>query len=350
MRVLPLFLALVSTASVFAADSSEAVGAAPICPVGVLLCPKPKDPYRTCKRNDLLDFFTPGLPPAGDRSQAPTDLVARKVRQPDRTHEQLEGDVELRRLDALLKADFLTYDTETTDYTATGNVRYQDHATLLAADSAHGTGTPSSTYLDNVRYQLLEQRGNGVAAKANQSDPDHSQAFDATYSTCDPSDRQWEIRARELDMDHVANEGYAHDATLRYGGVPFFWLPYMKFPLDNERESGFLLPSLGFSDRRGLAIGFPYYFNLAPNYDATLEPREETKRGAMLAGQFRYLSESSKLELDFNYVPHDRAAAGEYADYVATQPPGTYVPSIPGQRDFLHLVDTTAFSANWGAA
>lgn len=350
IRVLPFLLALAPTVPVSAAEAGDAAGAAPICPVGVLECPKPRNPYRACKRNDLLDFFTPGLPPAGDRSQAPTDLVAHKVRQPDRTHEQLEGDVELRRLDALLKADFLTYDTETTDYTANGNVRYQDHATLLAADDAHGTGTPSSTYLDNVRYQLLEQRGSGVAAKVNQTDPDHSQAFDATYSTCDPSDRQWEIRARELDLDHIENEGYAHGATLLYGGVPFFWLPYMKFPLDSERESGFLLPHLGYSQRRGLSVGFPYYFNLAPNYDATLEPREETERGPMLGGQFRFLSESSKLELDFNYIPHDMQAANEYRDYVATQPPGTYVPAIPGQRDFLHLTDTTAFSANWSAA
>jgi len=354
LRLLPLVLALAPTATVLAADAAPGgdatVEASPICPVGVLRCPKPKDPYHTCKRNDLLDFFTPGLPPAGDRSLAPTDLTARKVMQPDRTHEQLEGDVELRKLDALLKADFLTYDTETTDYTATGNVRFQDHSTLLAADNAHGTGTPNTTYLDSARYQFLEQRGNGVAAKFNQTDPDHQQAFDATYSTCDPSDRRWEIHANELDMDHVENEGYAHGATLRYAGVPFFWLPYMKFPLDNERESGFLLPKLGYSDRRGFVFGLPYYFNLAPNYDATLEPRVMTERGAMLGGQFRYLSSSSKLEFDFNYVPHDKEAASEFADYAATKPPGTYIPEIPGQRDFLHLLGTTAFSANWGAS
>ena len=356
IRLFALILTLVPLAGARAQDPLPTAGlepvaeVAPMCPVGVLVCPKPKNPYVACKRNDLLDFYTPGLPPAGDRSQAPTDLIARRVKQPDRTHEELEGDVELRRLDMLLKADYLTYATETTDYTAKGNVRYQDHATLLAADSAHGTSTPSSTYLDNVRYQLLEERGNGVAAKANQTDPDHSQAFDATYSTCDPTDRQWEIRAREIDMDQIEKEGYAHDATLVYNGVPIFWLPYFRFPLESERSSGFLLPHLGYSQRRGLIVGLPYYFNLAPNYDATLEPRVMTERGAMLTGQFRYLSSSSKLEFDFNYVPHDRQAQNEYNDYVAAQPPGTIVPTIPDQRDFLHLADTTAFSGNWGAS
>jgi len=349
-----LLVALVPVAAGAAAAKVEkpadAAEAAPICPVGVLVCPKLKISYNACRRNDLLDFFVPGLPPAGDRSSAPTNLVGQKVTQTDRTHEKVEGDVEMSKLDALLRADVVTFDTETTDYTATGHVRYQDHANLMAADQAHGTGTPNTTYLDNVRYQLLEQRGNGVASKANQTDPDHSQSFDATYSTCDPTDRKWEIRARELDMDHVENEGYAHNATILYDGVPFFWFPYFKFPLDNERESGFLIPHVGYSERRGLVLGFPYYFNLAPNYDATLEPRIMTERGAMLEGQFRFINATSKLQLDFNYVPHDTQAADEFREFAGTQPPGTFVPEIPDSRNYLRLQGTTAFTTDWGAA
>jgi LPS-assembly protein len=330
--------------------SATTTDAGPLCPVGVLNCPKPKVSFEGCKRSDLLDFFVPGLPPAGDRAQAPTDLQGRKFTRTDGSHLRVEGEVEMSKLDALLKSDVVTYDTETTDYTAQGNVRYQDHGMLMAADQAHGTAKPDTTWLDNVRYQMLEQRGNGVAAKADQSDPDHSHAYEATYSTCDPGDHQWEIRAREIDLDHAANKGYAHGATLVYAGVPFFYLPYLRFPLSNERESGFLIPRVGYSDRRGLVLGFPYYFNLAPNYDATLEPRIMTERGAMLAGQFRYLDASNKLQLDFNYVPHDREAASEYRDFVATQPPGTLVPTIPDSRNFLHLTDTTGFNANWSAA
>ena len=358
-RPLSLVLALAATAPALGADAGAAAAVeaaadsadkAPVCPVGVLVCPKRKLSYATCNRNGLLDFFVPGLPPAGDRSSAPTNAVADKVRAVDATHDRLEGNVELSKLDALLKADTITYDRETTDYTAAGNVRFQDHATLLAADSAHGTATPNSTYLDNVRYQLLDQRGNGIAAKANQTDPDHSQAFDATYSTCDPGDRKWEIRAHEIDMDRVANEGYAHDATLAWNGVPFFWLPYFKYPLSEDRESGFLTPHLGYTTRRGLVVGVPYYFNLAPNYDATLEPRLLTERGAMLEGQFRYISSSSKLQLDFDWMPHDREADNEFNDYQSTLPPGSTAPPLPDGRNFLRLRDTTAFSGSWAAS
>ena len=355
VRLAPLAAVLAPLAAI-AAETPAATAvpvpaqAAPLCPVGVLNCPKPKVSFAACKRNDLLDFYTPGLPGAGDRSAAPTLLDGRKVTMTDRTHSRVEGDVEMRKLDALLKADVVTYDSETTDYSAQGNVRYQDHAMLMAADQAHGTTAPSTAYLDNIRYQMLDERGNGVARSANQSDPDHSQTFDATYSTCDPGDRQWEIRAHEIDIDRVANRGTAHGATLVYEGVPFFWFPYLRFPISNERESGFLIPQVGYSQRRGLVLGFPYYFNLAPNYDATLEPRVMTERGAMLAGQFRYLDASSKLQLDFNYVPHDRSVADEYRDYLAAKPPGAVVPTIPDTRDYLHFVDATGFNANWSAA
>src|SRR5262249_53673956 len=99
-------------------------------------------------------------------------------------------------------------------------------------------------------------------------------------------------------------------------------------PLNNERESGFLFPHVGYSERRGFDLGVPYYLNLAPNYDATLEPRVMTKRGGMLGGQFRYLDERSKGEIDFNYVPHDDEADRE--------------------RNYVRIAETTSFSPNWG--
>ncbi|MEP6940330.1 MAG: hypothetical protein ABI846_11250, partial [Rudaea sp.] len=127
----------------------------PACPVGVLHCPKPADPYAKCKRNDLLDFYTPGLPAAGDRSKAATTADALKVTWTDRTHARLEGNAQMQRLDALLKSDFISYETETTDYVANGHVVYQDASTLMSADHARGTTTPNVTFLDNVRYQML---------------------------------------------------------------------------------------------------------------------------------------------------------------------------------------------------
>jgi len=328
---------------------------ATVCPVGVLKCPKKskKSEYALCRRNDLLDFFVPGLPTEGDRGAAASDLSARQVNSSDSKHYKLEGDVQLQRLDQLVRADTLTFDTETTDYTADGNVRAQDRSMLMSADHARGTGTPSTTYLEHVRYQMLQQRGNGTAATANMTDPDHGRLTDGTYTTCDPDDVRWHLHASDLDVDYVKNEGHAHNATLYYGDVPFFWFPYLKFSLDDQRESGFLPPHVGYSVRRGLVLGLPYYLNLAPNYDATIEPRESTDRGPMLAGQFRYLDAGDKAQFDFNYVPHDQEVNEELARYAAQQAAGTNLLAspldIPHQRYSFRLQDTSLFSPNWGA-
>ncbi len=281
---------------------------APSCPVGVIKCPKKADDFASCKRNALLDFYTPGLPTSADRASAVTDFSSHTVQSSDKAHYVLEGQVEAKRADELLQADKLTYDTETSDYTATGHVRYQDRDILISADNAHGTATPESTYLSTVHYQLLQQRGNGTAADATLIDADHGLLHQGTYSTCDPDQREWEIRARELSIDQARNEGKAHGVVLSYHDVSLFYFPYFSFPLNNERESGFLYPSFGYNSRRGFDFSMPYYLNLAPNYDATLYPRLMSERGFMLGGEFRYLTPQNKGQLEFTYLPHDQDA------------------------------------------
>ncbi|MBS0584495.1 MAG: LPS assembly protein LptD [Proteobacteria bacterium] len=331
LRPLPLLL-LVALAEPVSAQTAVIAPSTTqtTCPAGVMRCVAPKNDYGKCKRNDLLDFFVPGLPPAGDRSKAQTQADANKVTWLDKNHAQLEDDVRMQKLDALLRTDFLTYNSETTDYVANGRVRYQDAGMLMSADKARGTTTPSVTYLDNVRYQMLDQRGNGVAKTVNQTDPDHSKMSYGTFSTCDPSERQWEMRANDLEIDKVRNEGYGHGVTLAYQGVPFLWLPYMSFPIDEGRHSGFLMPVIGYSNRRGFKLGIPYYLDLAPNYDLTLKPIEYTKRGPFLDTEFRYLSEWDRLMLDVGYMPKD-----DVTDETS--------------RGYLRLQNWATFNANWGA-
>lgn len=327
----------------------------PACPVGLLKCPEPKkaNAFALCKRNDLLDFFTPGLPTTGDRSKAQSDLSARKISSTGENHYRLEGDVRLQRLDELLQSDTLNYATDTTDYDAQGNVRMQDRSMLMSANRARGNAQSNAMYLDNVRYQLLTSRGNGAASTANMSDADHGKLSQGTFSTCDPDDRRWYLRSDRMELDQTVNRGYAHDVTLYYDDVPFFWFPYLRFPLNNQRESGFLFPQIGYTDRRGLVLGAPYYLNLAPNYDATIDPRYSTRRGAMLDGQFRYLDKSDKAQIDFTYIPHDDEVDDEIARYTAAVESGqTKLAApldIPQQRWAVRLRDVSVFSDNWGA-
>lgn len=311
---------------------------APNCPVGVFKCPSRPISWEMCKKSDLLDFYVPGLPTEGERASVPREATAQKVHSPDKTHYVLEGQAQIRQLDLLLRAEKLTYDTETTDYSAEGNVRYQDRGMLLSADRARGNNDLDRCTLDGVRYQLLSSRGNGVAQVAIMEDADHARLKDATYSTCDLGDQQWAFQARQLDLDQAEGVGRGRNVTFRVLNVPIFWFPYVRFPLDNRRVSGFLYPSIGYGSRRGLDVTLPYYLNLAPNYDATIYPRYMTERGFMLGAEFRYLTERSSGTFNFDVMTNDSRAKDEER---------TYGENLPGSRWWVQWNDNTSLGPNW---
>ena len=333
-RCLVLALTLILPAA------ASAAGDDPGCPVGVLKCPPKPLNWAMCTKNDLLDFYVPGLPTEGDRNAVAQDISALRVSSPDRTSYLLEGDAEIRQLDLLLRANKLTYHTETTAYSAVGQVRYQDRSVLLSADDAHGNTDLDQCTLNGVRYQLLSSRGNGIAQVAVMDDRDHARLTGATYTTCDIRHQQWAFGAREMNLDREEGVGRARDVTLRVFDVPVFWVPYLRFPLDERRLSGVLVPSIGFGERRGFDLTVPYYLNLAPNYDATLSPRLMTERGLMLGGEFRYLTDSSRGSFNADYLSHDRRANDEALQY--GQP-------IPDSRWWYRWRNNTTLGSSWGA-
>ena len=342
-RLLTLAIAsglLLPFASAPVAAGETASDDGPDCPVGVFKCPPKPENWGQCGKNDLLDFYVPGLPTSGDRASVAREASALRVTTPDRTRYVLEGKAEIRQLDLFVHAEKITYDSETTDYTAEGPVTYQDRSLLLSATSAKGNADLDRCELDGVQYQLLEARGNGTAQVAVMNDIDHAKLTRATYSTCDAGHQAWAFAAREIELDRAEGIGRARDVTFRIRNVPVFWLPYARFPLDDRRVSGFLFPSIGFSDRRGLDFTLPYYFNLAPNYDATLAPRLMTDRGLMLGGEFRYLTDHHRGTFNFEVLPDDRGADDEEHEYGQ---------SLPGSRWWYQWKDSSSFNANWGA-
>ncbi|TDR39759.1 LPS-assembly protein [Tahibacter aquaticus] len=297
------------------------------CLPGSDQCPRKSDDFSLCKPNALLAFYVPGLPTSGVREQAETDFSADRFQSADTTKYVLQGKARIQRLDQLIQSDELTYWTETTAWLATGNVRYQDSSMLLSASKAQGKTTPSTAVLDDARFQMLTSRGNGSAAQAELLDDEHAHMKMVRFSTCDPDQPSWEIRAKDLNIDQAEGIARGHDVTLRVGDVPVLWLPYARFPTDDRRQSGFLYPSFGFNGNSGLDFTLPYYFNLAENYDLTLFPRLVTQRGFMAGAEFRYLTDSSRGQIDGSWMSNDRRAERE--------------------RGAWHWDNFTSISSNW---
>ncbi len=164
--------------------------------------------------------------------------------------------------------DNLQFDTESGDYVAEGNVRYQDSGIRIIAERAEGNQNNDLHTISNINYQLVDRRGNGGADSIRLTGP-LGQMSHSTYSTCDPSQPMWELRAQQIDVDSDEGFGVARRAVLRMGNFPVLYVPWFKFPIDDRRLTGLLYPSVSTSGRNGFDYKQPIYLNLAPNYDLT---------------------------------------------------------------------------------
>jgi LPS-assembly protein len=129
-----------------------------------------------------------------------------------------------------------------------------------------------------------------------------------TYTTCAAGKDDWLLRASSISVNRETGIGTARNARLEFKGVPILYSPYLTYPVDNRRKSGLLLPEVGNSDRRGIELGIPYYFNLAPNYDATLTPHYMSRRGLQAKGEFRYLEGGTSGVITGEFLPNDDVA------------------------------------------
>lgn len=258
--------------------------------------------------------------------------------------------VELTRADQWLATEELRYQHAAGTWQSPGPLRFEDARLRLEAATARADETAERVELDAVRYQLTDARaGSGTAARA-QREGERSHLIDATFSTCPPGQRQWEFEAATLDIDDRTETGVARNATLRLGGVPVLWLPWVAFPTTEARRSGLLAPTLGYSDDRGFDLELPYYLNLAPNYDATLSPRWMSRRGLMLGGEFRYLGASSQGEFRGTWLRDDQLT-GRDRGMAIWQHRSTLSPQWFASADLQHVSDPNYlrdFGADFG--
>lgn len=179
-----------------------------------------------------------------------------------------------------------------TDVTAFGeDLRYDDETETIS--------------LARAGFDLPKRPARGSAEDIEISSDSRVSLSRMLFTTCPPENVAWEISAREAELDVNEGVGRARGVKLDFKGVPILYVPYFTFPIDDQRKSGFLTPDPSRRDRTGFDLVVPYYFNLAPNYDLTLEPRYMSKRGTQFRSDFRYLMPASRGELGFEYLPDD---------------------------------------------
>jgi LPS-assembly protein len=204
------------------------------------------------------------------------------------------------------EADRLLYHQDSRTADLFGNLFVQQQGLRLTADKGHLELDDDRGWLSDTAFRLTDRHARGSAARAELLGDSLSRYDQVIYTTCPPGHNDWSVRASEMDIDMDKGWGVARHARINLGPVPILYTPYLSFPVDDRRMSGFLVPSIGSSNRLGGELKLPYYFNLAENYDATLSPRWMTKRGLMLGGELRYLDAYQHAEISGEILPNDR--------------------------------------------
>ncbi|MBL1376037.1 LPS assembly protein LptD [Zobellella iuensis] len=201
------------------------------------------------------------------------------------------GDVQVVQAQRQFNADYVELEQQSRDIRAEGNIRFTDGTISVESDrTLTGNLNTKDTELDQARYQLHGDPGRGQARLVRMTDEaNRVDLSEASYTTCPPNEEVWQLRASSVRVEQDKVFGEAWNAVLWLGKVPVFYFPYIKFPVKDERQSGLLYPSFDLSSEHGTDIRLPYYWNIAPNYDATITPRYMERRGTMAQLEFRYL-------------------------------------------------------------
>ena len=254
----------------------------------------------------------------------------------------LDGRVQARQGQRRATARSAYFEEVNQTFVLEGDVRMQEPGALLLGRRASVNLLDGDAEIDNARFVFYEGSYRGSADKLERKDG-VIRVENARFTRCAPGDDSWQVIAGRVEIPEDGKVARARNARLNVGRVPVFWTPYLQFPLTSERQSGFLMPSVGFSSESGLDLAMPYYLNLAPNYDATVTPRILTDRGFVAEAEFRHMTRSMVNVLGGAYMPEDdnydgRFSFGEFRERVegGLEPPGTFDASERWLVQFRH--------------
>jgi LPS-assembly protein len=250
------------------------------------------------------------------------------------------GNVVLLNNQQTILANEIELNREASTVSATGNIHFQNQGIDIFADQLNISDSLTATTLTNTNYQLVGVAGHGGAEKISVSKAGLS-LIDSSFTTCYGASPDWQLNASEINISKEDNYLEAYNAIFSIFDVPVLYLPYFTIPIGDNRQSGFLYPEIGSSGKSGFKTSIPYYWNIAPNMDATITPKYMSKRGTQLMTEFRYLHNEQYGKVDIEYLDRDdQLTNNNDARYLArVQHVGTFSDRFRAYVDYTTMSD-----------
>lgn len=254
-------------------------------------------------QSPALDLPQAGLPFA----QASLFADARQASHNQQGGTLLQGDVRLRRGPVYVLADTAEVNAARDEARLQGNISIRQSGILLRAEQGRYQLEAGDLQLQQAHYVLHEERMRGAAWQLEQQADGRVLLHDASLTTCAPDDRSWRLVASRIQLNQDSGFGDAYHVRMQIHRVPVFYLPWIRFPLDDRRHTGVLAPYLSYSSKNdSWDVIQPVYWNIAPNHDATFHPRYISDRGSMLGAEYRYLYRHNQGQVFYATLPDDR--------------------------------------------
>jgi LPS-assembly protein len=238
-----------------------------------------------------------------DVLREPIEITASRIDVNADNAAEFSGQVEIKLPDGTLTAQSATMTEGSVD--VRGRVDFVGPEVSVFGEDAHYDAESETISFASAGFDLPQRPARGSGEDLTLTSDSRMSLTNVLFTTCPADNVAWELSARDIDLDVNGGVGTARGVKLDFKGVPILYAPYFSFPINDERKSGFLTPDISSRDRTGFDLTVPYYLNLAPNYDLTLEPRYMSKRGMQVRSDFRYLLPNSRGDFGFEYLPDD---------------------------------------------
>ena len=258
----------------------------------------------------------------GDTNNLPVTINAddAKGNYPDDAN--FKGNVDINQGNSRLRADEVQLHQKQVEgqpdpvrtVDALGNVHYDDNQVILKGPKAWSNLNTKDTNVWQGDYQMVGRQGRGDADLMKQRGENRYTILEnGSFTSCLPGSNTWSVVGSEVIHDREEQVAEIWNARFKLGPVPVFYSPYLQLPVGDKRRSGFLIPNAKYGTSNGFEFYLPYYWNIAPNFDATITPHYIQKRGStQWQNEFRYLTQAGTGLVEFDYLPSDSVYQDDY--------------------------------------
>ncbi|MEA3588904.1 LPS assembly protein LptD [Pseudidiomarina sp. 1APP75-27a] len=248
-----------------------------------------------------------------------TDAIGVRANQADIDSEtsiaSFTGNVEVQFNDQFLLTEQATVNQATGNINASGATQFTDGYVQVASENFRLNSGENRAYLSGAQYQLIDNGAHGTAELLAIAQ-EQVLLTGSTFTTCPTDNPAWQLSAEEISISEDEAWGEAWHAKFELFGVPVLYVPYLNFPINDERKTGFLFPTIRSSQKNGFEFEIPYYINIAPNQDATITPRYMAERGLQMQAEYRVLTDDGYGQLNLAYLNDDNSLETEESRYL----------------------------------